>query len=147
MLLIISLVMATMVVAATIGLGVYVRKNGFVPGIEKFKSAFAVNLAFFIPAVILGIVAVVPEAVAAAEGGADAASIGAGLALLGAGLSTGLASIGAGIATGNVGSAAIGAISEDPKMFGKSMIFVGLSEGIAIYGILITILIFGNAGF
>ena len=37
--------------------------------------------------------------------------------------------------------AAIGATSEDPKAFGKALIFVALGEGIAIYGLLISILI------
>jgi V/A-type H+/Na+-transporting ATPase subunit K len=137
-----ALIINTVIVAATIGLGAYVLKNGFAFGMKNFKKALAGNLALFVPAAVFALLCVVPEVAFAAE--ATGLSTGAGLALAGAGLSTGLACIGAGVATGNVGSAAIGAISEDPKMFGKSMIFVGLAEGIAIYGILITILIFGN---
>ena len=38
-------------------------------------------------------------------------------------------------------SAAIGAFSEDPKAFGKALIFVALGEGVALYGLLISILI------
>ena len=64
-----------------------------------------------------------------------------GLKAIAAGLSIGLGSIGAGIAVGRTGAAAIGAISEKPEMFGKSIVFVGLSEGIAIYGLLIAILV------
>ena len=60
---------------------------------------------------------------------------------LGAALSTGLASIGAGIAVAAAVPAAIGLYSEDPKSFGKGLIFVALGEGIALYGILISILI------
>jgi V/A-type H+/Na+-transporting ATPase subunit K len=138
-----ALIINTVIVAATIGLGVHVSKNGFAFGINNFKKALAGNLALFVPAAVFALLCVVPEVAFAAEA-TTGLSTGAGLALAGAGLSTGLACIGAGVATGNVGSAAIGAISEDPKMFGKSMIFVGLAEGIAIYGILITILIFGN---
>ena len=37
--------------------------------------------------------------------------------------------------------AAIGAFSENEKNFGKSLIFVALGEGVAIYGLLISILI------
>ena len=59
----------------------------------------------------------------------------------GAALSTGLASIGAGIAVAAAVPAAIGLYSEDPKSFGKGLIFVALGEGIALYGILISILI------
>ena len=60
---------------------------------------------------------------------------------LGMGLSTGLAAIGAGIAVGYTGSSAIASITEKPEMFGRSMIIVGLAEGIAIYGLLISFLI------
>ena len=77
---------------------------------------------------------------AAADAGSVAASS-AGMAYLGAALSAGLACIGAGIAVASGASAAIGAVSEDPKSFGKALIFVVLGEGIAIYGLLIAILI------
>ncbi|MDR2828803.1 MAG: ATP synthase subunit C [Acholeplasmatales bacterium] len=64
-----------------------------------------------------------------------------GLGFLAAALSTGLSAVGAGIAVGNAAPAAIGALSENEKNFGKAMIFVVLGEGIAIYGLLISILI------
>ena len=64
-----------------------------------------------------------------------------GFAYLSAALSTGLATIGAGIAVAVAGSAALGAISEDSKLLGKTLIFVGLAEGIAIYGLIISIMI------
>lgn len=69
---------------------------------------------------------------------------GAGFAFLAAGLSTGLATIGAGYAVGSVGSSALGAVSEDPKILGRTLIFVGLAEGIAIYGLIISIIILGR---
>lgn len=58
-----------------------------------------------------------------------------------AALATGLSSLGAGIAVASVGSAAVGAIAEKPEVFGRTLIFVGLAEGIAIYGLIISILI------
>ena len=64
-----------------------------------------------------------------------------GLAFIGAGLSTGIAAIGGGIAVAAGAPAAIGALTEDPKSFGKALIFVALGEGIALYGMLIAILI------
>lgn len=64
-----------------------------------------------------------------------------GMQYLGAGLSTGIACIGGGIAVGHGAPAAIGAAAEDPKNFGKAIIFVALGEGIALYGMLISILI------
>ncbi|MFV0413044.1 MAG: hypothetical protein ACK5L3_07200 [Oscillospiraceae bacterium] len=70
-----------------------------------------------------------------------ATSINPGLAYIGAALSTGIAAIGGGIAVGQGAPAAIGALTEDPKSFGKALIFVALGEGIALYGMLIAILI------
>ncbi len=61
---------------------------------------------------------------------------------LAAALAVGLAGIGGGIAVGSAAPAAIGATSEDPKAFGKSIIFVALGEGIAIYGLIVSILIY-----
>jgi len=58
-----------------------------------------------------------------------------------AALATGLSSFGAGIAVSQVGAAAIAAISEKPEMLGRVLIIVGLAEGIAIYGLIISFLI------
>ncbi len=63
------------------------------------------------------------------------------MGFLSAAIATGVGSYGAGKAVSTVGSAAIGAISEKPEIFGRSLVFVGLAEGIAIYGLLISILI------
>ncbi len=62
-------------------------------------------------------------------------------ASLAAAISTGLACVGAGIATAGSGAAAVGAIAEKPETFGRALIFVGLSEGIAIYGLIIAFLV------
>lgn len=69
------------------------------------------------------------------------ASISAGMGYLAAALVTGLSGIGGGIAVAAGAPAAIGATSEDPKAFGKALIFVALGEGIALYGLLVSILI------
>lgn len=68
----------------------------------------------------------------------------AGWGLLAAALSTGLSAIAAGIAVAMVGSAAMGAVAERPEVMGRSIIFVGLAEGIAIYGLIISIMILGK---
>jgi V/A-type H+-transporting ATPase subunit K len=60
---------------------------------------------------------------------------------LAAALAAGLSSLGAGIAVASVGSAAIGALAEKPELLGRTLILVGLAEGIAIYGLIISILI------
>lgn len=85
-------------------------------------------------------------------GAAEAATTGAvsggdlGMGLIGAGIATGLSCIGGGIAVGGAAPAAIGATSEDSKNFGKSIIFVALGEGCALYGMLISIMILSKLG-
>ncbi len=51
------------------------------------------------------------------------------------------AALAAGYAVAKLGTAAVGALAEKPDLFGRLLIFVGLAEGIAIYGVIISILI------
>lgn len=90
---------------------------------------------------ITPLVAHAADASAAADAVQSNAS---GLGYISAGLSTGLSCIGGGIAVGGSAPAAIGATSEDPKNFGKSIIFVALGEGCALYGMLISIMILSS---
>lgn len=64
-----------------------------------------------------------------------------GMGLLAAAIVTSLAGIGGGIAVAAGAPAAIAATAENPKSFGKSIIFVALGESIALYGVVISILI------
>lgn len=64
-----------------------------------------------------------------------------GWGFLGAALASGLSALGAGIAVANVGAAAVGAIAEKPELLGRVLILVGLAEGIAIYGLIVSVLI------
>lgn len=64
-----------------------------------------------------------------------------GLGLFSAALATGLSSLGAGLAVGKLGAAAVGALTEKPELLGRLLILVGLAEGIAIYGLIVSILI------
>ena len=57
---------------------------------------------------------------------------------------TGMSGIGSGIAVASSASAALGAISEDGSLFGKSLIFVAMAEGIALYGLIISFMILGR---
>lgn len=66
-------------------------------------------------------------------------------AFLSASISVGLGAVAAGVAVSYVGAAAMGAISEKPELVGRSLIFVGLAEGIAIYGLIIAIMILTRA--
>ena len=94
-----------------------------------YALLLAVFLMFFVPNSV--------KAVTSSDGSA-------GMAFIAAALSTGLATIAAGYAVGAVGSSALGAVSEDPNILGRSLIFVGLAEGIAIYGLIISIMILGR---
>lgn len=76
-----------------------------------------------------------PAAAAAVDG------LATGLKYIGAGLAVGLSGIGGGIAVASSASAALGAISENEKAFGKSLIFVGLAEGVALYGLIIALVL------
>jgi V/A-type H+-transporting ATPase subunit K len=60
---------------------------------------------------------------------------------LAAAISTGLAAVGAGIAVSGTGAAAVGTIAQKPDFFGRALIFVGLAEGIAIYGLIISFMV------
>jgi V/A-type H+-transporting ATPase subunit K len=68
-------------------------------------------------------------------------STGMGLAILGAGIPTALSTIGAGIAVGPIGAASLAAITEKPETLGRTLIYLGLAEGIAIYGLVVSILL------
>ena len=103
----------------------------------KTKKAVAVQLVSFLVVTLFcfGVPMVAQAAAAAAASSAN------GMGLIAAALSTGIAGIGGGIAVAAAAPAAIGATSEDPKAFGKALIFVALGEGIALYGLLVSILI------
>lgn len=75
------------------------------------------------------------------ENSDNGAGIATGLGFIGAALSIGLAGIGGGLALSAGAPAAIGAVAEDPKSFGKAIIFVALGEAVAIYGLIIAFLI------
>lgn len=63
---------------------------------------------------------------------------------LAAAISVGLGSIGAGLAVGYVGAAALGTVGERPELVARALIFVGLAEGIAIYGLILALMILGK---
>jgi len=76
-----------------------------------------------------------------AEAAATTVSLVGGLKYLAAALSVGLACIGGGLAVAKIGSAAMGAMSEKPELSGKALPFVGLAEGICLWGMLVGVLI------
>jgi len=144
---IISLILAATISVGTIVYGFRAIKNGKRGSIKKAilttVSAFGLVMAGAIISTIFGGNVLAETAPAAAEATAVATgmSIGEGLKYFSAALATGIATIATGMAVGSVGSSAIGAISEDQSLLGKTLIFVGMAEGISIYGMIISILI------
>jgi len=153
---------AMILVLSMVALGLYYCKHGLAGKNAKRFAGINAGIFFGLLAVTTILLFSGVPTVAAGEIGAEGAvgvtttaagvagALGStadnsrGLAFLAAALSTGLATVGAGIAVAITGSAALGAISEDQSLLGKSLIFVGLAEGIAIYGLIISILILGQ---
>lgn len=112
-----------------------------------YKPTLATNLALFVGAQIVLLILGGQEAMAAVEASEAAAgeiSIGLGLAIIGIGIPTALSTVGAAIAVGPIGAASLAVLAEKPEMFGRTLIYLGLAEGIAIYGLVISILLLGK---
>lgn len=140
-------VIATAAVIAASLLLVPIVKAG---STTRTRRRVLANAGVFVIAVLLMVMmAVDVTAEAPVPDAADTAAIetllpqdaGRGMGYLAAALATGLSCLGAGIAIASTAPAAIGAFSEDPKAFGKALIFVVLGEGVALYGLLISILL------
>ncbi|AGC69416.1 V-type ATP synthase subunit C [Thermoclostridium stercorarium subsp. stercorarium DSM 8532] len=135
------LAVSILLVLGMIILGIVCIKRGL-----KGKNArrlMGINITALFGLLIVATILLMPISANAAPEDA-AGGNGEGLRYIAAALSTGLACIGAGIAVASTGSAALGAISEDSGLLGKTLIFVGLAEGIAIYGLIVTILILNS---
>jgi V/A-type H+-transporting ATPase subunit K len=111
----------------------------------KPAHRFAGALVLITLALALGATALllyVPATFAAAAAGAPALGGDVwSMGLLAAAIATGMSAAGAGFAVAKVGTAAVGALAEKPELFGRLLIFVGLAEGIAIYGLIVSILV------
>ena len=108
---------------------------------KKYKRAIGTNVFFFFGAfVITSIMMFAGPQVHAADAAAASSSLSTGLGYLAAALVTGLSCI----AVASAASAALGAISEDSSVLGKSLIFVGLAEGVCLYGLIISFMILGK---
>ena len=135
-------------VVGLLALGLYFEARPIVDGARAkrwWKGALSGNLSISAlagaSALALGMHDALAQQAAAPHG---ETSVGLGLALIGAGIPTGLAAVGAGLAVGPVGAASLAIIVERPEMFGRTLIYLGLAEGIAIYGLVVTILLLGR---
>ena len=115
---------------------IYYKKNKTQKNIKK---ALIFNIATFFAIMIGSSIILGANAYAA-----SASSSNTGLGYIAAALVTGMSCIGGGIAVASAASAALGAISENESVLGKSLIFVGLAEGVCLYGLIISFMILGQ---
>ena len=136
------------VLAAELILSIAVPFGAFAAGEKtrgRYKTALGVNaLLFFGTLITASVLMFSGQAYAAGEAAESAVNSAAGMGYIAAALSTGLSGIGGGIAVSAAASAALGAISEDSTIFGKSLIFAGLAEGVCLYGLIISFMILGK---
>jgi V/A-type H+-transporting ATPase subunit K len=96
-------------------------------------------------AALLGLALMMAGIVDPARAATAAATSRSGDAFIGAGIAVAGSTLGAGVAVSYTGSAALAAIAERPEMLGRSLVIVGLAEGIAIYGLIIAVILIGKA--
>jgi V/A-type H+-transporting ATPase subunit K len=114
----------------------------------RFKTMLAVNLFTFFGLLLISVITMFAGAapVFADETQTMGSGLQNGLGYIAAALSTGISCLGGGIAVASAASAALGAISEDQSILGKSLIYVGLAEGVCLYGLIISFMIIGQLG-
>ena len=136
------------VLAAALILSIAVPFGAFAAGEKtrgRYKTALGVNaLLFFGTLITASVLMFSGQAYAAGEAAESAVNSAAGMGYIAAALSTGLSGIGGGIAVSAAASAALGAISEDSTIFGKSLVFAGLAEGVCVYGLIVSFMILGK---
>ena len=104
----------------------------------RYKTALGVNAFFFFGTMLIAIAVMFTGASSVQAAAGSEGTLATGMGYIAAALVTGLSCIGGGIAV------ALGAISEDQSILGKSLIFVGLAEGVALYGLIISFMILGQ---
>lgn len=138
--------LAKITLAAALLLSIAIPFGAFAAGEKtkgRYKTALGINALLFVGTLVTaGTLMFTCNAFAAET--ASTASNAAGWGYLAAALSTGMSCIGGGIAVSAAASAALGAISEDGSILGKSLIFVGLAEGVCLYGLIISFMILGK---
>lgn len=144
-----GLVLSFSAATATIGVGYLMHRRGYRGSRRMFAGITAASFCLLLTGALLAL-AGAPAAAAPAANPAAANVVSAaaanGMGFIGMALATGLACIGAGIAVGSVGSAALGLVGEKPEMLGITLLYVGLAEGVAIYGIVISMLVYTKLG-
>jgi V/A-type H+-transporting ATPase subunit K len=146
------LALITVSLVAIIAMGIYFEIRPLSQKIDAprwLKGTVAVNLLIFVTAPIGLLFLGIQDVMAAAPTVSEAAreiTLGMGLAMIGVGIPTAFATIAAGIAVGPIGAASLAVIAEKPEVFGRTLVYLGLAEGIAIYGLVVSILLLGKLG-
>ena len=136
-----SLVWAVPVVAGAAAFTVVAVRRAPRRGVRRLialNAAIALGAVLVLAAILLGIVEPAPAQDGTTQEDSWAPLLAAGIAVAGS-------AIGAAIAVAYTGAAALAVISEKPEMFGRAMVIVGLAEGIAIYGLVVAIILIGQA--
>lgn len=141
----------TLLIIAQLGViaaGVYLHFRPLEPNRARrlFVPTISGNIGLFfiaqIALVVLGVRDAMAEpAVEQVLSGQAEISTGMGLAFIGIGLPTAFSTVAAGLAVGPIGAASLAAVSEKPEIFGRTLVYLGLAEGIAIYGVVLSILL------
>ena len=93
---------------------------------------------------LFGVMAFMASAAVFAQTQAEPAAVSSSVQMvkyIAAALAVGIAAIGGAMAVAKIGAAAMGAMAEKPDLSGKALPYVGLAEGICLWGVLVAVLI------
>jgi V/A-type H+-transporting ATPase subunit K len=130
---------APLALATGAGLAAWARRSPR----RALRGLVAVNVIATVGA--LGIAVLAALGVAEPAQAAAGAAASSGDAFIAAGIAIAGSTLGAAIAVAYTGAAALATISEKPELFGRAMVIVGLAEGIAIYGLIVSVILIGKA--
>lgn len=141
---VIALITAALVGMIVTGIYLHFRPLPGERARRLFVPTMATSIGVFFAAQLFAAFLGVNDAIAASEvaaAGPSEVSVGMGLAFIGIALPTAFSTIAAAIAVGPIGAASLAAVSEKPEIFGRTLVYLGLAEGIAIYGLVLSILL------
>ncbi len=133
-----GLILSASAVAAVIAAGFFMKGKRFKQSRALYSTILGVSSLIVFTGVILALFSAPAHA---EEAAAAAGGMSAGLAFISAAAVTSIACTAAAYAVSTVGSAALGLIGEKPELLGATLIYLGLAEGIAIYGVIISLMI------
>ena len=136
-----GLTLSCATVATLMAAGYVLQRRGFRGTRKLYGTIMGVSAVLVLAGAVIALFSGPSLAAEGAAAAAKEVSVGAGLGFIAAACATGIACLGAGLAVANVGAAALGLVGEKPEMLGTTLIYLGLAEGIAIYGVIISLLV------